>query len=272
VERLKVLITVKTYPQPSSRHEEIVCTAGIREGVGFVRLYPIRFRALADDLQYQKYQWVELDAVKRRDDPRPESYQPNIGTLRPVGPRLGTKDGWAERKRVVVPWASESMEELKARQQRDGTSLGLVKPAEIVDLAVAPSEREWDPQRVAWMQQAKLIGPDLRPLPRVPFYFRYRFRCDDARCRGHTYMIEDWELGRLYFRLCQATGDEEEAKAGVRTKFLDQMCAADRDTWLFVGTLRPPLHATWVVIGVFWPPRGHQLTLPLAGQPQTAGP
>jgi len=170
--RIKVLITVKTYPQPSRRHEEVVCTAGVREAGGFIRLYPIRFRALADEHQYQKYQWIEVEAAKRRDDPRPESYQPNIDTLRSVGPKLGTRDGWAERKRLVLPWASESMEELRRRQETDGTSLGLIKPAEITDLTVSPGERHWDPQRVAWMQQAKLIGPDLRPLPPVPFYFR----------------------------------------------------------------------------------------------------
>jgi hypothetical protein len=265
--RIRVLITVKTYPQPSRRHEEVVCTAGIREGGGFIRLYPIGFRALADERQYEKYQWVELDAVKRRDDPRPESYQPNVETLGPVGPKLSAKNRWAERKRVVLPWASASMEELKRKQESDGTSLGLIRPAEITDLTVAEGEREWDPERVAWMRQAKLIGRDLNPLPRVPYLFRYRFRCADPRCRGHECMIEDWELGVLYFRLCRQTGSAEEAKAGVRRKFLDQMCAADRDTWLFVGTLRPPLHTTWVVIGVFWPPRLHQLTLPLAGQP-----
>ncbi|MBM3499435.1 MAG: hypothetical protein FJX74_12275 [Armatimonadetes bacterium] len=78
-------------------------------------------------------------------------------------------------------------------------------------------------------------------------------------------MIEDWELGVLYLKLCRETGSEEEAKTGVRRKFLDQMCAVDRDTWLFMGTLRPPLQTTWVVIGVFWPPAHPQLALPLGG-------
>lgn len=46
MERMKVLITVKTYPIPSAKYDELVCTAGVREDGSFVRLYPINFRDL----------------------------------------------------------------------------------------------------------------------------------------------------------------------------------------------------------------------------------
>ena len=36
----KVLITVLTYPHPSEKYEELVCTAGINESGEWVRLYP----------------------------------------------------------------------------------------------------------------------------------------------------------------------------------------------------------------------------------------
>ena len=39
-----VLITVMTYPHPSQRHQELVCTAGITEAGEWVRLYPIDYR------------------------------------------------------------------------------------------------------------------------------------------------------------------------------------------------------------------------------------
>ena len=44
--RLKLLITVKTYPIPSKRYDELVCTAGVTETGDFIRLYPINFREL----------------------------------------------------------------------------------------------------------------------------------------------------------------------------------------------------------------------------------
>lgn len=43
-QRLKVLITVKTYPVPSTKYDELVCTAGVTEPGDFIRLYPINFR------------------------------------------------------------------------------------------------------------------------------------------------------------------------------------------------------------------------------------
>lgn len=50
---LRVLITVKTYPIPSSKYDELVCTAGVTEAGDFVRLYPINFLDLPYDKQYK---------------------------------------------------------------------------------------------------------------------------------------------------------------------------------------------------------------------------
>lgn len=57
-EQLKVLITVKTYPIPSKKYDELVCTAGITDKGDLVRLYPINFRDLPFSKQYHKYQWI----------------------------------------------------------------------------------------------------------------------------------------------------------------------------------------------------------------------
>ena len=58
-QKLKILITVKTYPIPSKKYDELVCTAGVTETGDFIRLYPINFRELPFTRQYKKYQWVE---------------------------------------------------------------------------------------------------------------------------------------------------------------------------------------------------------------------
>ena len=59
MQKLKVLITVKTYPIPSPKYDELVCTAGVTESGDFIRLYPINFRDLPYSKQYRKYQWIE---------------------------------------------------------------------------------------------------------------------------------------------------------------------------------------------------------------------
>jgi hypothetical protein len=139
VERLRVLITVKTYPQPSQRYDEVVCTAGVREDGSFVRLYPVRFRYLDDEQQYGKYQWISVMAERKANDPRPESYRPDCDTITPEGPPLGTSDGWAERKRWVLNGASQSIEELDDRRKQDNTSLGIIRPEVIEGLDIRPT-------------------------------------------------------------------------------------------------------------------------------------
>ena len=76
--RKKVFITVKTYPNPSASYVETVCTAGIVEGEGWVRLYPVPYRVSEGytGKQFKKYQWITVDVVKRplsSGDKRPES-------------------------------------------------------------------------------------------------------------------------------------------------------------------------------------------------------
>jgi hypothetical protein len=47
--QIRLVVTVKSYPQPSSRYHESVCVAGIRRDTRdpqWVRLYPVQFRDL----------------------------------------------------------------------------------------------------------------------------------------------------------------------------------------------------------------------------------
>jgi len=44
---MRIAITVKTYPNPSTKYSETVCTAGVDlDNNRFVRLYPVRLRDL----------------------------------------------------------------------------------------------------------------------------------------------------------------------------------------------------------------------------------
>lgn len=69
-------------------------------------------------------------------------------------------------------------------------------------------------------------------------------------------MIEDWELGALYWNCIDRGATQGEACEKVRHKFLDQICGAERDAHFYVGTILA-YPKTWVVIGVFWPKLPH---------------
>lgn len=258
MEKIRVLITVKTYPIPSQKYDELVCTAGVQEDGSFVRLYPINFRDLDWRKQYRKYQWIEVSAERHRGrDVRKESYRPDCDTLRPIGKPIPTARDphWSERARYALARRAQSLEELRDAQDRDRTSLGVIRPRAIHDLVAVPDSAEWKPGFLAALKQSRLWETrtnSLEPPRKVPWKFQYKFECDDSRCTGHQMMIEDWEIGRLYWRMIDEGKSDDEAVAAVRQKFLGQLCAADRDTHFFVGTiLAHP--KSWVVIGVFWP-------------------
>lgn len=256
MERMKVLITVKTYPIPSARYDELVCTAGVREDGSFVRLYPLNFRELNVNQRYQKYQWIEVAAVKHKGrDARKESFRPDSTTIKLLGEPITPAIYWAERARYVLAKKTPSMEFLRDQQKKDQTSLGVFKPHKIRDLIFQPDSPDWKPAFKAELAQARFWDDRKRTLrlPRkVPFKFQYVFECDDPRCKkNHHMMIEDWEVGALFWRNVDAGKTPDEAAKMVRKKFLDEMCAASRDTHLYVGTVLE--HGTWVVIGVFWP-------------------
>jgi hypothetical protein len=256
-QKLKVLITVKTYPIPSRKYDELVCTAGVTETGDFIRLYPINFRDLPFSQQYKKYQWIEVLAEKHRGhDVRKESYRPDCDTIQILGEPIKSNPGnWAERARYALAKKARSMEELYERQEADRTSLGVFKPKKIHDLVIMPDDPDWKAEFKAALQQARLWETrtvSKEPPRKVPFKFRYQFECDDARCKGHRMMIEDWEVGALFWRLVDQGMAHKDAANKVREKFFFQLCGPDKDTHFFVGTiLAHP--KSWVVIGVFYP-------------------
>ncbi|HXP85733.1 MAG TPA: hypothetical protein VN841_13495 [Bryobacteraceae bacterium] len=254
-----MLITVKTYPIPSAKYDELVCTAGVQEDGTFVRLYPINFRDLPYSQQYRKYQWIEAEVRKHTGrDVRKESYRPNCDTIRLIGEPIPTNKGdWSNRAKFALAKKSASMEHLYAQQEADRTSLGIFKPKAVHDLVVTPDEADWKPGFKAALAQARLWEnrtASLEPPRKVPFKFQYVFACDEPACKGHCMMIEDWEVGALYWRCINGGSTQPEACEKVRQKFLGQLCASDRDTHFYVGTILA-YPKSWVVIGVYWPRR-----------------
>ncbi len=127
MERLKVLVTVKTYPIPSAKYDELSCTAGVAESGDFIRLYPINYRDLPWEQQFKKYQWIEVMAEKHTGrDFRKESWRPDSDSVRLLDEPIPTRRGgdWSERGKYVLRNVAASIEELRRRQQQDQTLAG----------------------------------------------------------------------------------------------------------------------------------------------------
>lgn len=130
----RVLITVKAYPRPSGKYEELVCTAGVLEDGCWVRIYPVPFRNLPYIHQYAKYQWIEIDLIRRTEDFRRESYRPKPGTEPRPLQRVGTELDWALRRHLVCKEVFSSMRDLiMCAKSEEHRSLATLRPSEIVD-------------------------------------------------------------------------------------------------------------------------------------------
>ncbi len=259
----KVLITVKTYPQPSNKYHELVCTAGFLDEK-WIRLYPMPFRALPYKDQYSKYHWVTLDLVRNYSDFRVESYRPKHGIDGiQIGPKIETKGNWLERKRYALKEIFTSMSDLVDLAHKEKRSLGTLKPYEIVGFAIERQEREWKKEWRDYLLQYSLFdrteegeGKLRSVIPKLPYKYSYEFLSVGDK-KPRKIMIADWEIGALYWNCIeQCGGNEEEANKLVKAKYFDYFCS-QRDVYLFMGTTQ--LHHfkphPFIVIGVFWPPK-----------------
>jgi hypothetical protein len=259
--RIRVLITVKAYPEPSKSYGESVCIAGVLLAPGpprFVRLYPVDFRGLPGPMQFKKYDVIECWARRPRADARPESLCPILDTIEIVE----TVKGWDARRSYVEPLAAASMCEVSDRQREDRTSLGFFRPAEVTDFKITDA-KEWDDGKVAAINQTSLLDGARpgRPLEQIPYAFRFWYRCDEPSCPGHKQKLIDWELGESYRNT--AGRPEPDRLAAVRHRWLEEVCGPTRDPFFFVGNLKKRENA-FVVIGVFWPPKVLVRDQPLA--------
>ncbi len=272
--RERVLITVKTYPTLSGKYDELVCTAGFREDGSWVRIYPIPFRKKSYDEQYSKYDWIEIDLVKNTSDFRPESYRPyshdsQIKIFDHIG--TGKKRDWAARKAIVLQHVYADLAVLisEAKDKGKCTSLAVFKPTKILDFTVETVERRWDKKKIdklkANRDQTTLFENPEDPfevVDKLPYKFRYVF--EDRNGTISRMMIEDWEIGQLYWNtLRRHEGDEEAAIEDVRNKYFDDF-AKTKDLYFYLGTTQVHHYTArnpFVIIGTFHPPKTVQTSL-----------
>lgn len=254
---LRFLVTAKTHPLPSAKYRETVCTAGITEEGQWVRLYPVAFRYLEPTHQFQLYDWIEVDARKRprNSDKRKENWTP-AGEPRVTG-HIGTHDKWQTRKQLILKHLVPSLEWLSDACARDGTSLGIIRPSEVLDVAVETDCSDWTPRQRGALEQMVLDGSQPKPLDKPKHWFSYRFRCEGSGCRGHRLQILDWGLYELYRRTNHSQG-EAAALRGTTEKCWE-LVAPDKDSYFFVG--KHSRYPGFMVIGMFCPPRDERIPL-----------
>jgi hypothetical protein len=267
----RLLVVVKTYPNPSRNYVETVCCAGVDLATGrWVRMYPITFRRLAGK-QFGKYQVIDCRAAKPTSDLRPESLHIDQDTISLVGsPMPAGPAGW-RRRMDVLPATARSVEAVLAAQAANGTSLAMIRPKEVKGLVIEKA-KPWSEKQKAYLRQQHLdlgesTSQQLRELEQIPYAFSYRFTCDDERCAiVHELQVLDWEIGESYRRWSAGGGDWEKS---IRKVYEEDLPA--RDLHFVLGNLHKR-QQTFVIIGLVRPPRPQvgggyiQQSLDLMGQ------
>jgi len=264
--RKKVLITVSTYPLPSRSYDELVCTAGILENGDWIRIYPVPLSFLIDlkgtgKIKTVKYTWIEIEVNKRKDDFRPESFSPANYDFKDIiiGKRIETKGNWFLRKELCLNKVYTNKEQLiNDSKAPTNVSLATFKPAKIIGFEIGEDTREWKSEWVELRKQGDLFATTQAIetlIPKLPYKFYYRFT-DDSGTESRL-MIEDWEIGALYWNcLKSAKWDESIALQKVREQY-EVNFIKNKDVYLFLGTTmewhRRRSPNPFVIIGVFYP-------------------
>ena len=253
----RVFVTVKAYPNPSSQYGETVCVAGITEDGQWIRLYPIPYRYLEYDRQFPTYTWIKARMQKSSRDSRPESYKIDVDSIQ-VDNTVGTANHWHERRQLLNSLLAPSLENLHELNPLTGVSLGMIRPRKVTKLIISKTSPHWSADEIAKLQHLTLFDQQvdgtyqaMRTLEKVPYQIKYRFFCDDERCKGHNCRVISWEVMQSLRKWVKKYGDIWETK--FRQRYEKEFLSTSIDLHFFMGTVHNYPN-TWTIIGLFYPP------------------
>ena len=137
---------------------------------------------------------------------------------------------------------------------------GIFKPKKILDVICKPAERTWNEKTLENIQYKNeedlFIKHEIDIIPKLPYKFSYKFKDVNNTCS--ILMIEDWEIGQLYWNCLKRKKNEEKAIDDVIKKYKDEFLQ-NKDTYLFLGTTKKSHiykhNNPYVIISVFYPPK-----------------
>ena len=201
ISQSRVTVLVKAYPQPSKTHSETVCCAGIDSQGAWRRLYPIRFRQLADNQVFSRWNIVEFQYSVPKIDTRKESCRVHEESIQVVAKVVAE----TERQSLVH---SAVVESEKAAIKR-GDSLALIRPRNprLKWMRRGPNEIETAREAFeAQARQASMFDKKLDLLEPCPFLFKLSYEDNDG---PHEKTCADWETSAAFFNLSKKYEENE---------------------------------------------------------------
>lgn len=235
----EVLVLGSTYPSHSAKYREIACTGAIDcQSLRMVRLHPIPLRYLEEGQRFHKFQLVSMRTRPHDGDGRPETLRVHVESIVPG--RVIPAEAPEERRSYLdrSPSLCASVEDLQRRWEQDRTSLGIVRPKELLEVRLRKRPerevREWMEKERARMAEQLVFGDPPKPLDCVPVTFNVSWKCDDPACKTHDMRLLQWGLHELYRKLAS----DRDCDAKVTEKMKKELDQNGRDVYFFLGNLR----------------------------------
>jgi hypothetical protein len=133
-----------------------------------------------------------------KNDTRPESFTPNLDTMR-IGERLSTAANWRARREIVRPLMRPSLCAIQhERDTNRSPTLGIFKPGQITRLVIEDAEQpSWTPEQLNTLRQIQMFqSAPAQELEKIPFDFKYKFCCSESSCSGHNLTCFDGRWGK----------------------------------------------------------------------------
>ena len=180
---------MKALPHVGETHGETVCCAGLTIDRQWRRQFPVTFRYL-EDRKFKRWQWIEYDWRKPKDDKRPESQRVQEGTIHP-SKMMPVR----ERSNFLQPIILGSTAEAAEKNQ----TLALIRPVEPRFSYTKKDRDTLDKEKAAYAeaaQQLSFFAQEQKPLDPCPYAFHYQYQTTDGR--PHNHRCGDWETSATY--------------------------------------------------------------------------
>jgi len=157
----------------------------------------------------------------------------------------------------------DSFDAAENARQKNGVTLALVRPTQIVGLDVKQVDNpDWTEEEKAKLQQAQNQGGlfdntdarDMRLLKKLPFDFHYRYQCESAEGLVESrHKLVDWEAGALFWNVYRRHRSAWETP--FRDKLEKNLPAAD--LMFLMGTIHR-FPDQWLIVSLIYPPKQPQ--------------
>lgn len=190
---------MKALPHPTKNSGETVCCAGVTLSKDWARLFPVRFRILSEDKKFKRWQWIEYEWIKPKDDNRRESQRLQVDSILVRGV-MPTR----ERSEFLRPLILPSTDEAAAQ----GKTLTLIRPVDPVFSYRRKTDQELELEKAEYLRvasQRSFLDPDLKAFEPSPYFFEYRYKSEDGK--KHKHQCGDWETAATFLNWRRSYGE-----------------------------------------------------------------